>query len=256
MGRYYGNTAGRFVSVDEGSAVPVFPQSLNRYTYVWNDPVNKIDPNGLFPCTVGAGEGTQVTECEILSIPIPPLWGTEYLQEAREARAERDFRKRLDKALKDASKKLGKVDKDCDELLSVIGVSAAEVAAKLASVDYQNGATSADNLWAAMGAGVQGTSETMTVADLFRMGAPPYPSAIRVDGLSAPNNTIYLRTSATNWENLVHEGVHQFGPFGFFSDANIMARLAGFYGTDTSKGGIDVRGATQQISDKIKEKCN
>jgi hypothetical protein len=37
-----------------------------------------------------------------------------------------------------------------------------------------------------MGAEIEGTSNTMTVADLFRMGNPPYPSVGGIDGLSAP----------------------------------------------------------------------
>jgi RHS repeat-associated protein len=47
--RYYARTIGRFTSVDPygGSANAGNPQSLNRYTYVGNDPVNFNDPSGL-----------------------------------------------------------------------------------------------------------------------------------------------------------------------------------------------------------------
>jgi len=47
--RYYGNTQGRFTSPDPllASGRPLMPQSWNRYTYVLNNPVRLIDPNGL-----------------------------------------------------------------------------------------------------------------------------------------------------------------------------------------------------------------
>ena len=51
--RYYGSTAGRFLSPDwsaEPTAVPYAafgnPQSLNLYTYTRNNPVTGVDPNG------------------------------------------------------------------------------------------------------------------------------------------------------------------------------------------------------------------
>jgi len=46
--RYYGNTIGRFLSVDptQLSANSTDPQSWNRYAYVNNNPVNRLDLNG------------------------------------------------------------------------------------------------------------------------------------------------------------------------------------------------------------------
>jgi RHS repeat-associated protein len=48
--RYYGNGLGRFTSVDPSleSINSVLPQSWNRYVYVLNNPLNLIDPSGLF----------------------------------------------------------------------------------------------------------------------------------------------------------------------------------------------------------------
>ena len=48
--RKYGNTAGRWTSPDpyNGSMTIANPQSFNRYSYVQNDPINLIDPFGLF----------------------------------------------------------------------------------------------------------------------------------------------------------------------------------------------------------------
>ncbi len=56
--RQYSSAQGRWMSPDPdaGSMDPSNPQSLNRYAYVMNDPVNAVDPNGLdgfglFQCT-------------------------------------------------------------------------------------------------------------------------------------------------------------------------------------------------------------
>jgi RHS repeat-associated protein len=47
--RYYSSTLGRFMSPDpyEGSAHPSNPESWNRYAFVTNDPINRVDPHGL-----------------------------------------------------------------------------------------------------------------------------------------------------------------------------------------------------------------
>jgi RHS repeat-associated protein len=47
--RYYASTQGRFTSVDPlgASAIVSNPQSFNRYTYVLNNPLKYIDPDGM-----------------------------------------------------------------------------------------------------------------------------------------------------------------------------------------------------------------
>jgi RHS repeat-associated protein len=47
--RYYASTRGRFLEVDPGPHDPVNPQSWNRYSYAWNDPVNLVDRDGRLP---------------------------------------------------------------------------------------------------------------------------------------------------------------------------------------------------------------
>jgi RHS repeat-associated protein len=47
-GRYYDAESGRFISPDPFVQAPEEPQNLNRYTYVLNNPVNLVDPNGHF----------------------------------------------------------------------------------------------------------------------------------------------------------------------------------------------------------------
>ncbi len=48
-GRYYNPAIGRFVTADIFVPYPENPQTFNRYTYVYNNPVNLIDPTGHFP---------------------------------------------------------------------------------------------------------------------------------------------------------------------------------------------------------------
>jgi len=54
-GRVYDPLLGRFISADPFIQAPKNGQSYNRYSYVWNDPVNMTDPTGYFakdkPCT-------------------------------------------------------------------------------------------------------------------------------------------------------------------------------------------------------------
>jgi RHS repeat-associated protein len=47
-GRVYDPTLGRFLSPDPVVATPDDPQSLNRYSYVLNNPLSLTDPNGMF----------------------------------------------------------------------------------------------------------------------------------------------------------------------------------------------------------------
>lgn len=48
--RYYDATLGRFTQADTIVPNPMDPQSLNRYSYVRNNPVNLIDPTGHEDC--------------------------------------------------------------------------------------------------------------------------------------------------------------------------------------------------------------
>ncbi|MBI5565677.1 MAG: hypothetical protein HY870_12355 [Chloroflexi bacterium] len=47
--RYYDAALGRFISADTVIASLANPQSLNRYAYVYNNPVNNTDPTGHRP---------------------------------------------------------------------------------------------------------------------------------------------------------------------------------------------------------------
>jgi RHS repeat-associated protein len=57
--RYYDPAIGRFISADTIVSDPSNPQSLNRYTYVLNNPLRYTDPTGhaeiTFTCDISAG---------------------------------------------------------------------------------------------------------------------------------------------------------------------------------------------------------
>jgi RHS repeat-associated protein len=58
MARYYASRLGRFLSIDFLSGSIGDPQSLNRYAYVENDPVDNTDPSGqCIPPTAYLGGG-------------------------------------------------------------------------------------------------------------------------------------------------------------------------------------------------------
>jgi RHS repeat-associated protein len=52
--RYYGSALGRFTSPDPSklSVLPSFPQTWNRYSYVYNNPLALRDSNGKWPTSI------------------------------------------------------------------------------------------------------------------------------------------------------------------------------------------------------------
>jgi RHS repeat-associated protein len=73
--RYYSNRLGRFQTPDPLAGSVFNPQSLNRYAYVLNDPINLADPLGLCPpgvvCTTIEVGGTQPPPIEPITVPLP-----------------------------------------------------------------------------------------------------------------------------------------------------------------------------------------
>ncbi len=58
INRYYSSTQGRFTGADPLSGEPKRPQSWNRYSYVLNNPLRFIDPDGLRWLQRTVGDGT------------------------------------------------------------------------------------------------------------------------------------------------------------------------------------------------------
>jgi len=61
VNRQYSNAAGRFMRPDPIAGAINDPQSLNRYSYSLNDPVNLVDPVGLYHCPPQFASCTRVT---------------------------------------------------------------------------------------------------------------------------------------------------------------------------------------------------
>jgi RHS repeat-associated protein len=61
--RYYDPAIGRFLSADPLVGAPSQPQTLNRYAYALNNPVNRVDPTGLASEGLGGGFNPLTLEC-------------------------------------------------------------------------------------------------------------------------------------------------------------------------------------------------
>jgi RHS repeat-associated protein len=80
QGRQYDPRTGRFMTPDPFVQAPLFSQSLNRYSYVFNDPLTNVDPTGYDGEEArdgGYGGTTPVPPpADIATPPIPPPGGT------------------------------------------------------------------------------------------------------------------------------------------------------------------------------------
>jgi RHS repeat-associated protein len=93
--RYYSPTLGRFLSVDPApdSVSLMLPQTWNRYSYVLNNPLNNIDPDGR--CTMTLHDGSTHVDDSIFCVDVnAPRWTSEDIrarQDAAHARAVGEF---------------------------------------------------------------------------------------------------------------------------------------------------------------------
>jgi RHS repeat-associated protein len=63
-GRVYDPRLARFMSADAIIQDPMHSQSYNRYTYVWNNPTNMVDPTGFIGLDVNAPVQKDEKECD------------------------------------------------------------------------------------------------------------------------------------------------------------------------------------------------
>jgi len=99
--RYYNARLGRFMSVDPLAGDIGDPQSLNRYAYVANNPINFTDPTGLCttgpdgvirctatdfgPVYTGGGGGSPITDSEDCNGGCKPAWKDQKKPKPRQA---------------------------------------------------------------------------------------------------------------------------------------------------------------------------
>lgn len=82
VARHYSNRIGRFMSADPLGGNIFDPQSLNRYSYVQNDPLNAVDPLGLrrlpihvFSCPQDTEGGFSIWDCSFGSFSVGDIDG-------------------------------------------------------------------------------------------------------------------------------------------------------------------------------------
>jgi hypothetical protein len=119
---------------------------------------------------------------------------------------------------------------------------------------YRIGEFSQDKVWDILGGPAKNVDADTPVSAIFRYGIPPLPSQYTVNAMAGTaNGTVYLsyfRTNKWNRATLIHENIHLFG-LGY-SDDDLLRKLATLY----PKDGIDLDGSSDQITNKIVEKCD
>ena len=69
-GRVYDPSIGRFISADPTVPDPLYSQSFNRYSYVYNSPLSRVDPSGLGPSNILGPFAPQVNN----PVNMPLFW--------------------------------------------------------------------------------------------------------------------------------------------------------------------------------------
>jgi RHS repeat-associated protein len=74
--RFYDPAIGRFLSVDTIVPRPSDPQSLNRFSFVRNNPLNRVDPSGHEPCEAYGADGSESGCIVRYGATTPQLWAS------------------------------------------------------------------------------------------------------------------------------------------------------------------------------------
>jgi len=197
-------------------------------------------------------------------LPLPPLIITisvvrspfawyilELAEQERDRKAERFQKKAID-AVSEALKKLQNADQDCQNVFAALAPIGGEgLLGKVTDIlsgiplTFLDGTTATQTVGQLFGNGLSDVDPNTTIANLFKNGLP---DGTKIEGLSAPGGMIFFRERAINWQNMVHEVLHQVD-FSFLTDRNMLLFLNAKYPD------IKVNNDTSQISDLIKDKC-
>jgi hypothetical protein len=255
------------------------PQSWNGYVYAGNDPINGVDPLGLYVQRVfdasvcELGRGTLIAEyigtfrsvgsdgvvtfdtantgydCDF---PDAPLDGNESQVANRPGLAPaRNFAQKVDKGLHTALEKIIAHKGPCDALWGSLGLDAADVYRMMLATMFEDAAVSnriIDNVVNPAFARAQQVSG-WTVQQLFRNGGfPNGPPNQAMVAWSPPGGTVFFNGAFLNWKAMVHETLHQF--IGAFDDDDIM--MAWGAPRDRRTGRFP---ASEWISKRIGQRC-
>jgi hypothetical protein len=242
----------RWISPDPVTDHVYDPESLNKYSYVRNDPVNLVDPDGRDPISIS------------VTVWAPQWFDQSFFLEAAlrgivqnnsvvSARFDRDpsdkipaFEKHIGRALSTLSEKLSsaKISDKCKKFFEEIRIDPAKFLEMLGKVTILSGIKNPTCIEGLVGVqtSIDWKMQGWTVGDLFQKGDPRYIGS-RVDGFS-PYGTldIFLRPGSVTADVLGHEVFHQFADR---SDFQLMLMIPG----------IDLGGTTDQISKKFKDAC-
>jgi hypothetical protein len=261
-------------SPDEGPFVVAKPNTFNRYAYAGLDPINHVDPSGNsieFMWSNGCGAGQIVYGSGCMDpfdfpawispgwLPYAHMFGYEVPTGGGGGGAVvPDFAQKAEDALTEARRKLANVIGDCQGIFDAFSrmVPNGNVLGRLRDImgggnlRFIDGTTAQNTIGQLFPDGINGVSPAATVEQIFFAGLPNANGRLTsIDGLSAPGGSIFFRESGINWQNMVHEILHQVSPA--LSDFNMLIALSGL----DPKRKIDTAGSSRQISDFIKDKC-
>jgi hypothetical protein len=240
MHRYYQNRLGRFSSPDPLAGHLPNPQSLNRYAYVQNDPVDSVDPLGLY-CIPGHCPGDPEPDGPEVDILGASQSSDNFFDRAAEfggifrnwffysgvtGRAPLKSRdqERFDENREKLLEQLNQFTEECLALLGKLGVTAASVRQAVASqVPWDGKNSTISNAQAGTFGGPRPTEPQAAAAYDYMMNAP-VSASFRDSGGSTVwalaqlgGHDVYYRpggpfsTQSVQPGRILHEALHNLG---------------------------------------------